>query len=122
MIISAAALLAGLGGATAGRAAADPRSAWIPPDDTVVEVTGDAANGFGIRYYDGTEIFPPTDSEAMAECSEYDTARQRIECRTEVRTWYRDLAVLQQAITWARYDTAKGHGRHPLTAEVDHHR
>ena len=44
---------------------------WVPPDDTIVEITGDAANGFEIRHYDGTSLFPPTDSEARAECSEY---------------------------------------------------
>jgi hypothetical protein len=72
-----------------------------PPGDTVVEVTGDAANGFGIRHYDGTELDPPTDSEARAECGEYDTRVDRVRCRAEVRTWYRDLADLQQALDWA---------------------
>jgi len=72
-----------------------------PPDDTIVEVTGDAANGFEIRHYDGTELYPPTDSEARAECGEYDTRVDRVRCRTEVRTWYRDLGDLQQALDWA---------------------
>lgn len=72
-----------------------------PPPDTVVAVTGDAANGFSIEYADGSSIHPPTDSEAMAECGEYDTRVDRVRCRTEVRTWYRELAVLQQALTWA---------------------
>ena len=72
-----------------------------PPGDTIVEVEGDAANGFGIYHYDGTELFPPTDSEARAECSEYDTRFLRVRCRVEVRTWYRDLADLQQALDWA---------------------
>ncbi|WP_404447971.1 hypothetical protein LG315_06490 [Microbacterium marinum] len=72
-----------------------------PPPDTVVQVTGDAANGFEILYADGSGLFPPTDSEALAECSEYDTRVERVRCRTEVRTWYRDLAVLQQALDWA---------------------
>lgn len=67
----------------------------------VVLVEGDAANGFGIHYRDGTAIYPPTDSEAAAECSEYDTRRQRIRCRVEVRTWYRDLAVLRDALEHA---------------------
>lgn len=82
--------------------------AWVPPGDTVVKVTGDAANGFGIFYYDGSSIFPPTDSEAMAECSEYATFRERLRCRTEVRTWYRDLATMKRAINWAHYSE-----RHP---------
>lgn len=72
-----------------------------PPGDTIVEVTGDAANGFEIRHYDGTEDFPPTDSEARAECAEYDTRVDRVRCRVQVRTWYRDLGDLEQALDWA---------------------
>jgi hypothetical protein len=72
-----------------------------PPGDTIVEVTGDQANGFEILHYDGTAIYPPTDSEARAECNEYDTRVARVRCRTEVRTWYRDLADLKQALDWA---------------------
>lgn len=72
-----------------------------PAPDTIVEVTGDAANGFEIHHYDGSALFPPTDSEARAECGEYDTQVARVRCRTEVRTWYRDLADLQQALDWA---------------------
>jgi hypothetical protein len=77
-------------------AAVDP-----PPGDTIVEVTGDAANGFEILHYDGTALYPPTDSEARAECGEYDARARRIRCRVEVRTWYRDLADLRQALEWA---------------------
>ncbi|WP_065570438.1 hypothetical protein [Microbacterium oleivorans] len=73
-----------------------------PAPDTVVSVTGDAANGFEITYYDGSGEYPPTDSEAMAECSEYDTRIDRVRCRAEVRTWYRDLATLRDALDWAR--------------------
>ena len=80
----------------AALAAVDP-----PPDDTIVEVTGDAANGFEIRHYDGTALYPPTDSEARAECGEYDARVDRVRCRTEVRTWYRDLGDLKQALEWA---------------------
>jgi hypothetical protein len=72
-----------------------------PPGDTIVEVTGDAANGFEIQHYDGTALYPPTDSEARAECGEYDRRLDRVRCRVEVRTWYRDLADLQQALDWA---------------------
>lgn len=72
-----------------------------PPGETIVSVTGDAANGFEIRHYDGTEEFPPTDSEAHAECGEYDRRLDRVRCRVEVRTWYRDLADLEQALDWA---------------------
>jgi hypothetical protein len=81
----------GVAGATDG---ADP--------DTIVRVTGDAANGFGIQRLDGSAEFPPTDSEARAECGEYDRRWQRARCRTEVRVWYRDLADLQRSLRWAR--------------------
>lgn len=77
-------------------AAVDP-----PPGDTIVDVTGDAANGFEIWHYDGTSLNPPTDSEARAECGEYDARADRIRCRVEVRTWYRDLADIRQALEWA---------------------
>ena len=93
-----------LGGAgTAVAMGATSERIWVPPDDTVVKVTGDAANGFGIYYYDGSAIFPPTDSESMAECSEYDAYGERVRCRTEVRTWYRDLSTMKRAIHWAHY-------------------
>lgn len=87
------ALITGAGVAVAS-VATDP--------DTIVAVEGDAANGFGIHYYDGSAIYPPTDSEAKAECGEYDTLRGRVRCRSEVRTWYRDLADLQRSLEWAR--------------------
>jgi hypothetical protein len=72
-----------------------------PPGNTIVKITGDAAHGFEIHRYDGTELSPPTDSEARAECGEYDTRVRRVRCRTQVRTWYRDLAATQQALDWA---------------------
>ena len=78
-----------------------------PPGDTIVEITGDAANGFEIRHYDGTELFPPTDSEARAECGEYDRRVARVRCRTAVRTWYRDLAATKQALDWAHSSAAQ---------------
>ncbi len=86
------ALLAGMGVAV-GSISTDP--------DTIVKVEGDAGNGFGIHFHDGSAIYPPTDSEARAECGEYDTMRARVRCRSEVRTWYRDLADLQQSLEWA---------------------
>jgi hypothetical protein len=66
----------------------------------IVEVTGDAANGFGITYAGGDSISPPTDSEARAECGEYDTRLARVRCRVEVRTWYRDLGDLQRSLAY----------------------
>ena len=46
-------------------------------------------------------LFPPTDSEAIAECNEYDTRVARVRCRVGVRVWYRDLADLEQALRLA---------------------
>jgi hypothetical protein len=95
------AVIAVLAFGCAGLGAAAVAAVDEPAGDTIVEVTGDAANGFEIQYYDGTAAYPPTDSEARAECSEYDTRAARVRCRTEVRTWYRDLGDLQQALDWA---------------------
>jgi len=72
-----------------------------PADDLIVRVEGNAADGFGIHFHDGTALYPPTDSEARAECGEYDTMRARVRCRTEVRTWYRDLRELKRSLRWA---------------------
>ncbi|MCD4526742.1 hypothetical protein [Nocardioides sp. cx-173] len=74
----------------------------VPEPPVIVEVEGDAANGFGIHYSDGSELSPPTDSEAFAECGEYDRRVARVRCRTEVRVWYRDLGDLKRALEHAR--------------------
>ena len=84
-----------------GTALAFPGESWVPPDDTIVQVTGNAEEGFGIRHHDGTSVFPPTLSEALAECGEYDTKWARVRCRTQVRTWYRDLADIKDALRLA---------------------
>ena len=98
-VVAAVAVLCavGIGSAAAGSAA----GTWVPPDDTIVKVTGNAADGFGIHHYDGTELFPPTDSEAKAECLEYDTRVARVRCKAEVSTWYADLADIKVALKWA---------------------
>lgn len=96
------ALAAGLLGAPALASGGAPDRAYEPPPKTIIEVEGDKANGFGIYYYDGTSIFPPTDSEAYAECGEYDRYADRVRCRTEVRVWYRDLGDLKRSIAYAR--------------------
>lgn len=100
-----AGLLAGPGDAATALRERGPR--WQPPGDTIVAVEGDADNGFTIHQYDGTALSPPTLSETTAECSEYDTEVQAVACQVEVETWFRDLADLQTAITWARYDAAR---------------
>ena len=61
-----------------------------------------ASEGFGIEHYDGSSTFPPTHSEAMAECQEYSAKVGRIRCRVEVKTWYRDLVDTKRAIKHAR--------------------
>lgn len=88
-----------VGAAQATGAARDTRA---PAPDTIVRVTGNADGGFGIQHYDGSTQFPPTTSEAMAECQEYPKKIGRVRCRKEVKVWYRDLADLKQAIKYAR--------------------
>ncbi|MFL6002536.1 MAG: hypothetical protein ACJ72P_06975 [Nocardioides sp.] len=85
-----------------GTALALPGETWVPPGDTIVRVTGNAEEGFGIKHYDGRAEFPPTTSEAVAECGEYDHLRARVRCRAGVRTWYRDLADIKDALRLAR--------------------
>jgi hypothetical protein len=89
-------------GAGATAAAAQPRAEWIPPDDTIVKVEGNKYDGFSIFHYDGTAEFPPTSSEARAECEEHDTRVAVVRCVTEMRTWYRDLGQLKRALRYAQ--------------------
>lgn len=87
---------------TAGVAGADAPGAVVRDRPVIVEVTGDAENGFGITYDDGSSLFPPTDSEARTECSEHDTRIARVRCRVGVRTWYRDLGDLRRSIMFTQ--------------------
>lgn len=80
---------------------ATARGGWSPPPDTVVSVQGTAAEGFAIRHYDGSMLYPPTTSEAIAECGELAGQRDRIRCRTRVRVWHRDLGGLRDTLRWA---------------------
>ena len=100
-IASVAAGVVALVAGSVGTALAMPTERWVPPDDTIVRVTGNAEEGFGIEHYDGSALFPPTDSEALAECGEYDTQVARVRCRAGVRTWYRDLADIKDALRLA---------------------
>ena len=68
LVVLAATLVALLGTAASVGAAPDAKA---PAPDTIVKVTGNAAEGFGIEHYDGSSTFPPTHSEALAECQEY---------------------------------------------------
>ena len=72
------------------------------PAATVVAVEGNARDGFAIHRLDGSSSFPPTRSEARAECLEYDVHVDVVHCRTEVRVWYRDLADLKVALRYAQ--------------------
>ena len=92
LVAAVAAVVLGVAGAV-GASVTDP--------DTIVRVEGDAAHGFAIHRHDGSATYPPTDSEARAECGEYDALRKRVRCRTAVRVWYRDLAELQRSLEWA---------------------
>lgn len=109
MIGVLAGVLAPGGGASADESPRAPR--WTPAPDTIVAVEGDADNGFSIHHHDGTVLSPPTLSETTAECSEYDSEVQVVACQVEAETWFRDLADLQAAIAWARYDAARGRPR-----------
>ena len=95
---SALLVVGGVGTALAGPAAS---ARWIPPHDTIVKVTGNAQDGFEIHHYEGRALYPPTDSEARAECLEHDTRIERVRCRTEFQTWYADLADMKVALRWA---------------------
>lgn len=98
----AALAFAGLALGSGGLAAAHPSGTteYEPHPKTIVEVRGDKANGFSVFRYDGSADFPPTDSEARAECAEYDTRVARVRCRTEVRVWYSALGDLKRSINY----------------------
>ncbi|MEP9381797.1 hypothetical protein [Nocardioides sp. KR10-350] len=86
-----------------GAADAPRRIVAAPPPATIVRITGTAADGFGIKHYDGSWDYPPTTSEALAECEGYDTRVDTVRCRVQTRVWYRDLGRTKRAIDWARH-------------------
>lgn len=75
---------------------------WTPPGDTITKITGTRSIGFTITHYDGTVLHPPTDSEAIAECGEYDTRLRRVRCKAQVRTRYDALGDTRRALRYAR--------------------
>lgn len=104
-LVVAAALLATSVGVPLGAASpttAVARAVTAPPPRTIVKVTGTKDEGFVVRRLDGSVSFPPTWSEAMAECAELSTAIQRARCTTFVRVRYADLLAIKRAIRYAR--------------------
>ncbi len=68
---------------------------------TIVAVEGDAANGFSVYRLDGTSEHPPTRSESLAECQEYDDPTDVAVCAAEVRTELEWIAEVQRSLDWA---------------------
>lgn len=98
-------LAAGLGLGLTHSSAADSTMAAAPVSAkvavsgrTIIDVTGNAANGFALRRLNGRVDHPPTRSEARAECKEYRSKVKRVRCRVGVNRWYADLAVLRDSI------------------------
>ena len=92
----------GLAAAASAGTSASLKDPYVPPGDTIVLVQGDAANGFEIKHYDGTWTFPPTDSETMAECEEYDREIRQFRCKVSNRTWLRALADFKETTKYYR--------------------
>ncbi len=85
-------------------AAVGDEPSWHPPDDTITAVTGTRGSGFHVKYFGKRDAYLPTYSESVAECGEYRSLVRRVQCRVQVRTWYRDLRVTKLAIRYARLD------------------
>ncbi|MEZ0578182.1 hypothetical protein [Nocardioides sp. MH1] len=100
------ALLAGSGAvawASSPHATPHDPEPYVPPARTIVQVDGDAANGFSIKHYDGSWTSPPTDSETIAECNEYDRRIQRVRCRVRARAWSHALDGFKQTTLYYRF-------------------
>ncbi|KAA1419132.1 hypothetical protein F0U44_11805 [Nocardioides humilatus] len=80
----------------------DPQP-YVPPARTIVQVEGDSANGFTITHFDGTQTSPPTDSETIAECNEYDAHIDRVRCRVGARTWMKAWAGFKETTLYYRF-------------------
>lgn len=85
-----------------GEGAAVARTGRQPRDDTITKVQGTRYSGFHVTYYDGTESYLPTLSEALTECGAYRDRLERVRCRVAVRTSYRGLGDTKRAIWYAR--------------------
>ena len=102
-LVAASFTAGSFGAGVAAGAASGGQDAYKPVADTIVDITGDKVHGFTIKRYDGSELSPPTDSEARAECREYDTELDRTRCRVETRVWYRDLGQTKRALNFAKH-------------------
>lgn len=85
-----------------GEGTAVARSAWEPTDDTITFVEGTRRSGFHVEYYDGSEVYLPTLTEALTECTAYRQRVDRVRCKVAVRTSYRGLGDTKRAIWFAR--------------------
>jgi hypothetical protein len=86
---------------TGGGAAAWAATGGSPRPSTITDVSGDQEHGFSVEHYDGRVAYPPTFSEAKAECEEYRHELSVVRCKTRARVWYRDLGRMQRALEYA---------------------
>lgn len=96
-ITAAAAILTAGGGAAAWATVDDP-----PAASTIVDVSGDRDHGWTIEHYDGTVSYPPTFSEAKAECNEYHREANRKRCAGQLHTRNHFLWEMKRSLNWAR--------------------
>jgi hypothetical protein len=97
LAVTAAATVLTLGGGAAAWATVDDP----PAPRTIVDVSGDRDHGWTIERYDGSVSYPPTVSEARAECDEYHRDTTRARCRATVHSSNHYLAELKRSLDWA---------------------
>lgn len=85
-----------LGGASLALAATGE-----PPGDTIVSVTGDKANGFEIRHFDGSEEFPPPTPRRGPSAVSTTRRLDCFRCRVETQPGTATSATSEQALDWA---------------------
>lgn len=88
----------------AGAAALGQQAAPDLSDSPIIAVEGDAGNGFSLHRLDGTSQHPPTRSESLAECGEYDAPIDVAVCEAEVETELAWIAQVQASLHWATSD------------------
>lgn len=70
--------------------------------DWVRSISGSAANGWTVRWGDGTVTHTPTLSEDMAECSEYSRRYERAACKAALRVEHRWLGITKRSLAHHR--------------------